>query len=43
MRILHTSDWHLGKSLSGHLLDEDQRFGVQHKETMKKNKDKKLK
>ena len=29
MRILHTSDWHLGKSLSGHLLDEDQRFALQ--------------
>jgi len=28
MKILHTSDWHLGKSLGGHPLDEDQRFAL---------------
>ena len=28
MRILHTSDWHLGKSLGAHPLDEDQRFAL---------------
>lgn len=28
MRVLHTSDWHLGRSLHGHNLLEDQRFAL---------------
>lgn len=29
MKILHTSDWHLGKSLGGHSLVEDQRHALE--------------
>ncbi len=29
MKILHTSDWHLGKSLGGEVLHEDQLFALQ--------------
>ena len=29
MKILHTSDWHLGKSLGGHPLDADQRYALE--------------
>jgi DNA repair protein SbcD/Mre11 len=29
MKILHTSDWHIGKSLFGRDLDEDQKYALE--------------
>ena len=30
MKLLHTSDWHLGRSLNGRSLLEDQRWLLEH-------------